>query len=624
MYREGMKCVIYVRVSTEMQVDGYSLDGQKNMLNKFAEREGLTILNVYEDAGKSGKSIEGRPAFKKMLFDIEKGLKVDYILVYKLSRFGRNAADILNSLEFIQDYDVNLLSVNEGLDSSQSTGKILISILSTMAEMERENIIEQTMNGRREKARQGGWNGGFAPYGYLLQNGKIEIDKEESEVIKMIFNMYAEKDMGIERIAKELNLKGIRKNPRPNSTIELWSRSQIVSILDNPIYTGKIAFGRRKREKVKGSRNVYKRVGTKDYILVDGEHGAIITDELWEKTQNKRTEVRKKYLSTCVGKERVHLLSGLLRCPECGGPMYANRANRKTKEVFYYQCTYNKSQRGRSCNCNLKIKKEDIEPYIIEFLKRIFKSSKYVDMIMSHIDESNDSELLETEKKEYEAKLKQIYEAKKQLEYEIDNMPLNVKHREEKIKDKNDRLDSIYDTIDELQTKINGINVKIASNKSGKTTKETIFKVLSVFDELYDKMTDEEKKTAISGIISDIRVRKEPINDNYIDEISISFNPSDDTFKPLTIKADMLDNWRKPSIQEDNIENQKITYKMIQEYIMNKYTLKISSNYIAEVKRNHGINMINDRTKEGQVIKYPCPKEKVLAIEDALRYYKVI
>lgn len=161
MNRSGKKCVLYPRVSTEMQVDGFSLDGQKNSLKRFADREEMGIVDIYEDAGKSGKSIEGRPAFKQMLSDIENGLGIDYVLVYKLSRFGRNAADILNSLEHIQSFGVNLICIEEGIDSSQTSGKLLISVLSAVAEIERENIIEQTMNGRQEKARQGGWNGGF-------------------------------------------------------------------------------------------------------------------------------------------------------------------------------------------------------------------------------------------------------------------------------------------------------------------------------------------------------------------------------------------------------------------------------------------------------------------------------
>lgn len=142
MIREGKRCVIYVRVSTEMQVDGFSLDAQKNVLKKFVERENMKLVNIYEDAGKSGKSIEGRPAFKKLLSNIENGLAINYVIVYKLSIFGRNAADILNSLEFIQSYDINLIASEEGIDSSQTIGKLLISVLSAVSEIERENIIE--------------------------------------------------------------------------------------------------------------------------------------------------------------------------------------------------------------------------------------------------------------------------------------------------------------------------------------------------------------------------------------------------------------------------------------------------------------------------------------------------
>ena len=87
MMREGKRCAVYVRVSTEMQVDGFSLDAQKNVLKKFVEREGMTMVNMYEDAGKSGKSIEGRPAFSQLLSDIANGLMIDYVVVYKLSRF---------------------------------------------------------------------------------------------------------------------------------------------------------------------------------------------------------------------------------------------------------------------------------------------------------------------------------------------------------------------------------------------------------------------------------------------------------------------------------------------------------------------------------------------------------
>ena len=103
-YGVKKKCYIYIRVSTAMQVDGYSLEAQKERLIKYAEFQGMEVVREYCDAGKSGKSITGRPEFQRMLQDVaEERDGVDFILVFKLSRFGRNAADVLNSLQYIQD-----------------------------------------------------------------------------------------------------------------------------------------------------------------------------------------------------------------------------------------------------------------------------------------------------------------------------------------------------------------------------------------------------------------------------------------------------------------------------------------------------------------------------------------
>lgn len=124
--------------------------------------------------------------------------------------------------------------IEEGIDSSQTSGKLLISVLSAVAEIERENIIEQTMNGRREKARQGGWNGGFAPYGYYLKDNQLLIEETEAEAIRIIFDKFANSDIGLGGVAKYLNLQGIKKIPRQNGTLETWSSHFIRLILDKP------------------------------------------------------------------------------------------------------------------------------------------------------------------------------------------------------------------------------------------------------------------------------------------------------------------------------------------------------------------------------------------------------
>lgn len=151
------KCYIYTRVSTSMQVDGYSLDAQKDKLKKYAEFQDMIVAGEYSDEGKSGKNIEGRPQFKQMLDDIATGKDdVEYVLVFKLSRFGRNAADVLSSLQSMQDFGVNLICVEDGIDSSKDSGKLMISVLSAVAEIERKNILVQTMEGRKKPVKVNG------------------------------------------------------------------------------------------------------------------------------------------------------------------------------------------------------------------------------------------------------------------------------------------------------------------------------------------------------------------------------------------------------------------------------------------------------------------------------------
>lgn len=188
---EGTKVYIYTRVSTAMQVEGFSLDAQKEEIMRYTQYKNMSVAGEYIDEGKSGKSIQGRPGFQQMIDDIiDKKDGVSFVICFKLSRFGRNTADILNSLKMMKRYGVHLICIKENIDSSLDSGKMMISILGAMAEIERDNIAVQTMAGRREKARQGRWNGSKPPYGYTLKDGEIIILPEEAEHIRIIFDKY--------------------------------------------------------------------------------------------------------------------------------------------------------------------------------------------------------------------------------------------------------------------------------------------------------------------------------------------------------------------------------------------------------------------------------------------------
>lgn len=206
----------------------------KDKLRKYAEYQDVTVVSEFSDEGFSGKNIKGRSEFSRMMENIESSEdNVDFVLVFKLSRFGRNAADVLNSLQIMQDYGVNLICVEDGIDSSKDAGKLMISALSAVAEIERENIRTQTMAGREQKARVGKWNGGFAPYGYKLENGNLLIAEDEVEIIRIIYDRYIHTNLGINGVASYLNDNGYTKKLRQNNTIPGFSSSFVKSVLDN-------------------------------------------------------------------------------------------------------------------------------------------------------------------------------------------------------------------------------------------------------------------------------------------------------------------------------------------------------------------------------------------------------
>lgn len=511
------KVYTYTRVSTAMQIDGYSLDAQKSRMKAFADYNGYEIVGEYEDAGKSGKSIEGRLQFNQMMEDIKSGKdSVSYVLVFKLSRFGRNAADVLSTLQVMQDFGVNLICVEDGIDSSKDAGKLMISVLSAVAEIERENIRVQTMEGRIQKAREGKWNGGFAPYGYKLVNGELVINEEEAEAIRVIFDQYVNTNTGANGIAKYLEDHGIHKIIRQNGKTPLFDASLIRKILKNPVYCGKIAYGRRKMEKIHGTRNDYHLVEQDNFLLSDGVHEPIVSEELWQSAQVKLLSQAKKYEHVNIGKDtKVHLLSGIVKCPVCGAGMYGNKSVKhkkdgtKYKDFFYYGCKHRNMNRGYKCDYKKQINEELLDNSVSEIIIKLVSNPKFASMMQDKINMQVDTTAIEQELANYEKQLRQAYGVKSKLIEEIDSLDPDDRHYINRKADLDNRLYNMYDKIEGIENQLIAARAKKQSIEAEKLTSDNIYKVLIYFEKLYAVMNESERRQLIEALVSEIQIYEE-------------------------------------------------------------------------------------------------------------------
>jgi len=517
MSQEKTKVYIYTRVSTTMQIDGYSLDAQKARMKAYADFNDYQIVGEYEDAGKSGKSIEGRASFCRMMEDI-KSCKdgVAYVLVFKLSRFGRNAADVLSTLQVMQDFGVNLICVEDGIDSSKDAGKLMISVLSAVAEIERENIRVQTMEGRIQKAREGRWNGGFAPYGYRLVDGVLQINEDEAPAIRTIFEQYVNTDTGANGLSKYLENHGFQKLARQNGTSPLFSATLIRAILKNPVYCGKIAFGRRKLEKIHGTRNEYHQVPQENYLLVDGLHEGIVSEELWNAAQVKLLAQSKRYEPVNRSKtEQAHLLSALVKCPVCGAGMYSNKCTKRKKDgtpyksFSYYSCKHRKMQRGQKCDFNKQIQEEVLDNAVVEVIIKLVSNPKFAAMMQEKINSKVDTTAIEQELAAAEKMLRQYYSVKSKIMEEIDTLDPDDRHYIIRKSDLDERLYRMYDKIEEAENNLMDARAKKQAIEANKVTGDNIYKVLICFEKLYNVMNPLERKKLMEHLISEIQIYPE-------------------------------------------------------------------------------------------------------------------
>ena len=545
-----------------------------------------------------------------MMDDIKSGKdEVSYVLVFKLSRFGRNAADVLATLQVMQDFGVNLICVEDGIDSSKDAGKLMISVLSAVAEIERENIRVQTMEGRMQKAREGKWNGGFAPYGYALIDGKLVVNEEEAVAIRTIFDQYVNTDLGANGIAKYLENHGIHKIARQKGKNQLFDAAPIRRIIQNPVYSGKISYGRRRTEKVHGTRNEYRQ----------------------------------------VKKEKIHLLSGILKCPVCGAGMYGNKAIKKRKngsnykDFYYYGCKHRNMTRGHKCDYKKQVHEEMLDASVAEVISKLVSNPKFSDLIRSKINMEVDTSALDQEIANYEKQLRQLYHNKDTILTDIDSLDYEDKHYQRRKTDLENRLYKTYDKIDKAEELLISAKTKKRALLADKITGDNIYKALIFFDKLYAQMNEAEKREFLSQLVDNVQIYEERKENGQwlksiefklpIIEKEFTLGLDNDTQNETVVllSKGMVDSRKVKvdfSLEDMDLSEfkAKATYEQIKAYVLEQTGLKVSSLYIAQIKKKCGLDVgENFNLPKSENARQPqCTPQKEEAIMQAFKHFGLI
>jgi len=374
---KNIKVAIYPRVSTEEQAkEGYSIKAQIEKLTNYALAKDWTIHDIYEDAGKSGKDIIGRPAMLRMIKDIEAG-KIDVVLVFKIDRLTRSTKDLIDLVELFNTHNCEFCSLVESIDTHTATGRMFLKIVGIFAEFERENLIERVRMGFERKASEGYTNNSNSiSYGYTREIGqKIQqIDEKEAEIVQYIFREFTEELLNQVEIAKELNRKNIK-----TKTGKLWARSTIHSLLMNPTYIGIVR---------------YCVEDSKRYREFEGKHEPIIDITQYEKAQ-ELIKKQTKYTKTKKSGDRCYF-NGALICGMCGSKLtthHIQKTNKggEIKDIIAYRCKNKLTKK----DCTAKnISHLKMEQAFIEYIKTI-EDLELSDNIIDNSTNANTTETID-------------------------------------------------------------------------------------------------------------------------------------------------------------------------------------------------------------------------------------
>lgn len=533
-FKDNRKFAIYSRKS-KFTGKGESIENQIEMCKQYIKIHNPDVpesdILIYEDEGFSGGNTN-RPKFKEMMAKI-KANQIQAVVCYRLDRISRNVADFSLMYQVFEDMNVSFLSVSERYDTSTPSGRAMLSMCTVFAQMERETIAERIKDNMHELAKSGRWLGGTTPTGYkstqivgsVTVDGKtrkaykLDIIKEEAELIKTIFEKF------LETTSLTKTETFLLQNHIETKNGKAFTRFSIRTILANPVYMindmeawnyfesagveifaektdfdgkhGVIAYS--KTIQKPGKANQIKDMS--EWIIAVGKHKGLISGADWVKAQGLLEQNRSK--SYRKPRSNVALLSGLLFCGKCGDfmrPKLSKRLNKDGEQIYSYLCQT--KEKSRCINCNSKNPNgNELDRMVCEQIKLLSENHSIFIKGLASV------------KREFEASREDFNERLLHLqkEHQDNEKQINALVTALSKSDGTAAFDYITNQINELHRKNDGIKKQIAdiesmSNQYSYSDSEfEILKDLLVsFGKSFDTMSVEPKRSALRTFIRKI------------------------------------------------------------------------------------------------------------------------
>jgi site-specific DNA recombinase len=480
-----VRCAIYTRKSTEegLAQEFNSLDAQREAGEAFIRSqasEGWTCLpERYDDGGFTGANTD-RPALQRLLADIEEG-KIDRVVCYKVDRLSRSLLDFAQMMQTFEKYGVGFVSVTQSFDSATSMGRLVLNVLLSFAQFEREIISERTRDKVAATRRKGKWSGGRPPLGYDIDphGYKLVVNEEEAAMVRAIFALYLELE-SLLLVVQELERRGWthkRWKSRKGQELggELFTRTSLHRLLTNPVYIGNVKY---------------------KHEIYDGEQPAIVDAGVFQRVQS--TLQRNGAAGGApVRNQFGALLKGLLRCVPCDCAMSPSHTTKGEKRYRYYTCSSAQKKGWNTCPSK-SIPAAEIEELVVEQVRCVGRDQALLHDVLEQARRQDEERVaeLETEQRGLQRNLagwqKEVLKLSGQIVVGQDNGSIVAR-----LADLHERIGSVEERVRKVREQIQAIHEQLVDEEQATSA-------LALFDPVWERLSPKEQARVIHLLVEGV------------------------------------------------------------------------------------------------------------------------